>query len=194
LLLLEKGADVNAKNEYCTTPLHRACSGRHENIVSLLLEKGADVSMSKATLDIRHFTLLPQFKGCQAAVSLLLLEKGAEVNAQNGFGETPLFIVLANIKDTKISFHCCCWSENGADVNAQDNNGKTPLFVHACTEGCKATRIVSLLVEKGTSQCQCQRQRRKNPTVVGQQESLTCEDIVSFSLEKGANINETIGK
>jgi hypothetical protein len=29
---------------------------------------------------------------------------------------------------------------------------------------------------------------------VGQQESWTCEDIVSFLLEKGANINETIGK
>ena len=43
-LLLEKGADVNAKNMYGETPLHKAASDNgNKEIVTLLLEKGANV-------------------------------------------------------------------------------------------------------------------------------------------------------
>ncbi|KAH7000722.1 ankyrin repeat-containing domain protein [Ilyonectria destructans] len=42
-LLLEKGADVEAKDEYGRTPLSWAAEDGHEDIVKLLFEKGADV-------------------------------------------------------------------------------------------------------------------------------------------------------
>jgi ankyrin repeat protein len=43
-LLLEKGADVNAKNKYGRTALIYATERGYTEIVQLLLEKGADVN------------------------------------------------------------------------------------------------------------------------------------------------------
>ncbi len=41
-LLLEKGTNPNAKDEYGRTPLHEACIYGHLEAVKLLIEKGAD--------------------------------------------------------------------------------------------------------------------------------------------------------
>jgi len=42
-LLISKGADVNAKDMYGKTPLHRACEGE-KGIAELLIDKGVDVN------------------------------------------------------------------------------------------------------------------------------------------------------
>jgi ankyrin repeat protein len=42
-LLLEKGADVDAKDNDGGTALHKTAGSGHEAVVRLLLEKGADV-------------------------------------------------------------------------------------------------------------------------------------------------------
>ncbi len=44
-LLLEKGADVNAKGEHGWTPLMEAANRGHSEAAKLLLEKGADVNL-----------------------------------------------------------------------------------------------------------------------------------------------------
>ena len=44
LALIEKGADVNSKNENGTTPLHQAAYGDHTDTAMALIEKGADVN------------------------------------------------------------------------------------------------------------------------------------------------------
>ena len=41
---LAVGADVNAKNRYGSTPLHRAASAGHKEIAELLIAEGADVN------------------------------------------------------------------------------------------------------------------------------------------------------
>ena len=43
-LLIEKGANVNAKNKYRTTPLHRAAAWDHKEVAELLIAEGADVN------------------------------------------------------------------------------------------------------------------------------------------------------
>ena len=42
-LLLEKGADLESKDDYGQTPLSWAAENGHEAVVKLLLEKGADL-------------------------------------------------------------------------------------------------------------------------------------------------------
>jgi len=41
--LLDKGVDVNARDDWWKTPLHYAADGGHLSVVKLLVEKGADV-------------------------------------------------------------------------------------------------------------------------------------------------------
>jgi hypothetical protein len=43
-LLVERGADVNAKDKYGSTALYQADKGGHEAVVRLLVERGADVN------------------------------------------------------------------------------------------------------------------------------------------------------
>ena len=43
---LDAGTDVNAKNEFGLTPLHRAASRGHKEIVELLIANGADVNQT----------------------------------------------------------------------------------------------------------------------------------------------------
>ena len=55
----------------------------------------------------------------------MLIEKGANVNAKNNYGSTPLLFALKN----KCSFETIqLLIDKGADVNAKDNNNKTPIL------------------------------------------------------------------
>jgi ankyrin repeat protein len=74
-LLLEKGADLEAKSPNGQTPLLLATEKGHEAVVKLLLEKGADLEAKDK--DSRTPLLWAAVNGHEAAVKLLL-EKGAQ--------------------------------------------------------------------------------------------------------------------
>ena len=85
-LLVDAGADVNAKDLQDDAPLH--WSGCDPARVKLLVDHGADVNVK--TKGGR--TPLVIASGCEAAAGAvrLLLDKGADVNAQPADGMTPL--------------------------------------------------------------------------------------------------------
>jgi ankyrin repeat protein len=93
-LLLQHGADVNARDGDGATPLHNAAvSGRRE-LAALLLDKGADReardSESGAT---------PLYQAAawgRTTLVELLLARGADVNARNKAGVTPLVAAEKN--------------------------------------------------------------------------------------------------
>jgi ankyrin repeat protein len=74
------------------------------------------------------------------AIIKLLLEKGADINAKNGWGGTPLIVTCQMWRrDTsKLPYTATAvvrlLIEHGADVNAEDKNGKTALS-RACQGG-----------------------------------------------------------
>jgi len=71
--LIEKGANVNAKDERGDTALMRAVSWGHIKIVKLLIEKGANVNIK----DNNGWTAMDYFSGCEKTKALLV-EAGAK--------------------------------------------------------------------------------------------------------------------
>ena len=79
-LLLEKGADIESKDDYGRTPLSWAAEGGHKAVVKLLLEKGADMESKD---DYGQTPLSWAAEGGHEAVVQLLLEKGADIESKD---------------------------------------------------------------------------------------------------------------
>ena len=88
-LLIEKGADVNAKGVSGVTALYIASTCGHTSVVRLLYDKNADID---ARNTIRGFTALQEaIKDRNETMVNLLVSLGANVNAIDGLGFTPLY-------------------------------------------------------------------------------------------------------
>ncbi|KAJ8307262.1 hypothetical protein KUTeg_015346 [Tegillarca granosa] len=82
------GADVNTSNYKQGTPLmNAACGVRNPGLVKLLLDRGANVNL----IDTNRMSA---FRLClesnQLYIPLMLLQHGADINAANKYGSTPL--------------------------------------------------------------------------------------------------------
>ncbi|KJR87190.1 ankyrin repeat protein [Sporothrix schenckii 1099-18] len=134
-LLLEKRADVEAKDNDGRTPLSHAAQGGHEAVARLLLEKGAGVE-AKDNDGLTPLSSAVLFG--YEAVARLLLEKGADVEAKDNYSLTPLSSTALFGYEAVARLLL----EKGADVEAKDNDGRTPLS-HAAQGGHEA--VVKLL-------------------------------------------------
>ena len=85
-MLLEAGADVNARDEWGHTPLHTAADRGNVAATRILLEAGADVNAR----DKWGRTPLYRAAGGDIAATRMLLEAGADVNARDRRDRTPL--------------------------------------------------------------------------------------------------------
>jgi len=86
-VLLASKADVNAKGNNGTTPLHEAAGIGSKDVVELLLAKGADVNARDGEGDTPLHRAAAA--GHKDVVELLLANK-ANVNARDDSGMTPL--------------------------------------------------------------------------------------------------------
>ena len=85
--LIDKGADICAKNDYGKTPLYWACAyGNNLEIVSYLINKGAEVNLKTKLGTPLHEA---SSQGKLEMVSLLI-EQGANVAIKDKQGKTPL--------------------------------------------------------------------------------------------------------
>jgi ankyrin repeat protein len=138
---IENGADVNVKNDVDRglTPLHKACFNGKVAVISLLLEKGANVNAQS------KYGSTPLDSACYNgydAVVALLLENGADIHAKNDNGQMPLHTACFYGHAAVVSILL----EKGANINAKSNDGWTPLH-EASYEG--HGNIISLLVGNG---------------------------------------------
>jgi ankyrin repeat protein len=99
-LLIERGADIHARDGLQRTPLHWAAKGGNPEVALLLIERGADVNgtdeggstpLRLAAMGGNWEPNLPGFvvPGEHAAVAKMLLDHGADCNASSFMG-TPL--------------------------------------------------------------------------------------------------------
>jgi ankyrin repeat protein len=142
-LLLDAGADVNAKNAFAVTPL-LWCTGDLAK-VSLLIDKGADVNArSKQSMT----PLLVAASNGAADVVKLLLEKGANPQVRGSLNTTPLLVATGGFAGSTGNDNATInlLLQKGADVNAKDLTGATALM-NASSYGNVA--VMKMLLAKG---------------------------------------------
>jgi len=96
--LLERGANIEAKNNLGATPLIFAAVQGHSRVVKLLLGRGADVNAKTAT---GITPLIGAASAADADVVQLLLEDGADVSVKDQQGHTALDMAEAT-GDTQV--------------------------------------------------------------------------------------------
>ncbi|KAF8474426.1 hypothetical protein DFH94DRAFT_129537 [Russula ochroleuca] len=165
LLLLEHGADVNARIEHegeddeGVTPLHLAAAdyGRVE-VVRVLLEHGANVGAedNKGRTPLHEAADYRRIEGNYGRVEgyvsgkvelvRVLLEHGANVGAEDSEGRTSLHVAAEHAKVEVVRLLL----EHGANVGAQDNEGRTPLHKAVARE-YGMVEVIRVLLEHGAN-------------------------------------------
>jgi hypothetical protein len=120
-LILEKGVDVNLKDNDRTALMHAASEG-HLNVCQLLIENGADPNLRD---DFGQTALIYVAMNGHLNVCQFLCENGADVNLKNNAGMTAL--MLAAVLGRLTLNVCQFLTENGADVNSKGKDGHTAL-------------------------------------------------------------------
>ncbi|KAK8011810.1 Alpha/Beta hydrolase protein [Apiospora arundinis] len=166
---------VDVKDSAGQTSLHLASSEGHQDVATLLIDKGADV---KATANNGQTPLhLASSEGHQD-VATLLIEKGADVRAAANNGRTSLnWAVRRGHKEVvKLLIN------KAADVNATANDGWTPLH-WALSKGHE--EIAKLLIETGADVKAADNGGR---TTLHWASLQGYEEVVKLLIEKGVNV------
>ena len=138
-LLLDRGADIEARDFREQTPLHKAAECGHEAMVRLLLGRGSRIG----TQDPYGGTPLHKAaeSGYEATVRLLL-DQGARIEAQDPCAGTPLHRAAGGGHEATVRLLL----DRGAKIEAQDVLTGTPL--HRAVGG-EHEAIVRLLLDRG---------------------------------------------
>ena len=193
-LVLQHGADVNAQDNYHTTPLHVAMEQGLIKMTQILLEHGAEPNVAnKDGQTPLHFAFEPEFDSENDAeivigsATHLLLQCGADVNAQDKDHTTPLLLAIQrNMYDvTRVLL------ARGATPNVKNVDGKAPL--HLLLEGEFADEddipgLVRLLLERGAD-VNAQDQNYASPLLLAVEQHMVDSDIARILLQSGAEPN-----
>jgi ankyrin repeat protein len=127
-LLLDSGADIEARDEYRGPPLVDAAGYAQTDVVLLLLDRGANLH---ARDKYGHTALIAA--SCECAVATMndaydvvevLLDRGSDVNAHSNEGTTALMNAAGGFGGSAI---VKLLLERGADPRARDSEGNTAL-------------------------------------------------------------------
>ena len=120
--LLESGADVNAEDNLGKTPVMLVIpEDKREAMYRILIEHAADVAKKDAYGDtVLHTATMTSLT---PSILELLVAGGADVNARNKDGVSPLLIAVQKRNFAHVKFY----AERGADINSADKAGDTPL-------------------------------------------------------------------
>lgn len=152
-LLLDKGANLNAKDSFGVTALFDAASSGNTEGARLLIEKGADANGA----DMASRSPLAMAAGnSNLPLVKLLLSKGADVNLANTFagkvkfgniqliGLTPLMVAAPYSSPQLIK----TLLDAGAKVNLKDCRGMTALMLAVASE-TQDVEVARLLIKAG---------------------------------------------
>ncbi|XP_044745274.1 putative ankyrin repeat protein RF_0381 [Coccinella septempunctata] len=148
-ILLENGADLEARDRTGQTPLHWAL-GNSLDQVKILVENGADINSTDIFGRTPLHTLCSEGLSTDFHTCEFLLQKVADTNAADINGATPLHTLMRY-------FPVACTSRNeklvnlflkyGANLNRRDNFFGT--ILHAAAFRNHSVRFLLFLIQKG---------------------------------------------
>ncbi|KAH9767234.1 ank rep region domain-containing protein [Citrus sinensis] len=194
-VLLESGADKEAKGKDGKTSLHNAAANGDRRMVEMLIEMGADPTIKddrgRSCFDVArdkgHIEVLEVLQRGEAVLTAArrgeleglesLLDKGASTNYCDQYGLTPLHI--AAIKGHK--HVVLLLIEFGADVECQDNEGHAPL--HLAVEG-GSIETVEVLLDNGAN---ANARSRSGATPLYMAQAMGYDGISQLLMNRGAS-------
>jgi hypothetical protein len=171
--IAEHPEHVNARGGYENTPLHVAARAGHADILSLLLDHGADMGGQGV---YGQSPLHRTSRGEKLEVLNYLLDRDADINAQDNDGWTPLHLAAFGgaVECARMLL------ERGPRINARDDEGWTPLH-QAVYRG--HIQVVRLLLEHGAD-VNARDEDGKTPSQLASEEGF--HEIVELLSEYGA--------
>lgn len=137
---LDNKLNPNIQDKWGTTLLFCASEYGHENLVALLLEKGADINLPTNT---GITPLMATAISGRTEMLKSLIEKNAKINTVDRFGKTALMYGARPKNSDKV---LAILLDNGVDINSVDNLGKSALFWAVQDNNDKS---INFLISKG---------------------------------------------
>jgi len=211
-LLITNGAEVNASDNIGLTPLHEAARNGYKNIVEQLIERGANVNAKTLDDPGPYDWFYEHWQACSTPLHLavsyidvtkVLVSNGADINAKDEGGHTPLqnavfhgdknVVEFLIAKGAEISIHLAAYIGNcekvksliksGADPNSSNNDDDSILH-HAVSGGHKD--IAGLLIDSGAN---LNTKNRMGQTPLHIAAKIGYKDMAELLIDKGANVN-----
>ncbi len=164
---------LNLRNEDGMTPLNLAAINGSLEAVTLLLQKGADITIGD--MDNSQPIHCAAVSG-NIQIAELLLAKGATVNDQDENGATPLVFAAGRRHLDMVRYLI----EMGADVNHQTSRGMAPIFFAGTPE------IAAIILDNGAA---VNAQANDGITPLHGAVSRGRLELVRFLLARGADPN-----
>lgn len=158
-LLLEKGADVNAKNQNGFAAIVFAVRNEYPPIIRLLHDHGADLNVkSQGGFPL----LIAAVKQYNENLVKALLDLGAEIDMRDSNGNTALIEAAISGQDAIVA----ALLMKGASVNEKNGSGDTALM---CAKTKANERVVRMLEEaEATMLRKVETEENKNSKLQGQ--------------------------
>ena len=177
-LLLRNSAAIDDRNKNGETALQRAAELDRLVVIKYLLDQGANVEKKDRTG--KTPLMAAAIKNNLSAMKILIENGRANINAEDNFGRTALYLSTGNVPTVKYLL------QNGAEIDLCENGGRTPLWIASYYGHVKS---VELLIERGANV-----ELKGDPNVKCSSLIIASErgmiEIVKLLLRKGkANIN-----
>ena len=176
-LLIQSGADVNAKDKSGFTPIYIAIYNDDLDYMKILIANGADVNTK-----YRGGETLLQAASVTGKIEVVqfLLEAGADINAKDNTGWTALLRAVRSSDAKMVELLL----EKGAEIDARDDKYGFTALQHAARLGDK--NVTELLIAKGADINEKDKDGRTALHLAAESADV---DIVELLLSKGADIN-----